>query len=196
MRLIHVPIVSRDRIALARAAVLLVAVVVTAAACIRPAADVTSPPPSSLEVSPSPLASPQETRPTASAAVSGSDGTTIVVMSAAADVAPAALSGLPWVAQATDALLVGDIGDRGRLSLPADRQVLAVTPSLVASSAIAPDGTSSEIYLSSRATGADVVPPFKVAGQVIVGRLAGTWIYATGFEPTRRVTRASSPSRQ
>ena len=185
MRLIHVPIVSRDKIALARAAVLLVAVVVTAAACIRPAADVTSPPPSSLEVSPSPLASPQETRPTASAAVSGSDGTTIVVMSAAADVAPAALSGLPWVAQATDALLVGDIGDQGRLSLPADRQVLAVTPSLVASSAIAPDGTSSEIYLSSRATGADVVPPFKVAGQVIVGRLAGTcWIYATGFEPT------------
>src|SRR5690349_7556474 len=47
-----------------------------------------------------------------------------------------------------------------------------------------PNGTSSTVSFSSLESGVDVFKPIAVPGQLFVGAVAGTMVYATGFDAT------------
>ena len=126
-------------------------------------------------VEPSPIDRPSAQAGHAQVAVGGTD---------ADDDYPVALAGRVWVARTSDSVAVGELGVATQLLLPADRQILGITPSVVVSASIDPSGATSTVYVTDRATADDQFAPSRVNGQLFDGRVAGTLVFATGFDAT------------
>ncbi len=117
----------------------------------------------------------------ASPSPDGAGDTATVGAAAAADVAPSSLTGKAWLAETPSGVVAGTIGSQARLQLPPGRHVLANTANVLVSSEVAADGTASKVSFYRRDIGAAAFSPVLLPGQVLVGAVAGQWVYVTGF---------------